>query len=74
MRPMKLHRLPNSGLILELRDDVELTEEQKAALDAYLPVFIDHERGRLAAMTPCERRSEQQGWAAVTEQPVRGHG
>lgn len=71
---MKPHRLPNSGLVLELRDDVELTPEQEEVLDAYLPIVVAHERARWAALTPRERAAEPKAWRAAAERGVRARG
>jgi hypothetical protein len=71
---MTLHRLPNSGLELDLAPGKTLTPEQEAVLDAYLPIVVRHEQERRAAQTPRERASERQAWLAAAQQGTRGRG
>lgn len=68
---MKRRRLPISGLVLELRDDVEVTPEE-AVLDAYRPIVVQHEPERWAALTPWERVAEPKAWRAAASATVRG--
>lgn len=62
------------GLVLELRDGVTLTPEEEEMLDAYLPAFIQQEKGRQAAQPPGERAAERQAWVAAAASDVRGRG
>jgi|tagenome__1003787_1003787.scaffolds.fasta_scaffold20877898_4 hypothetical protein len=70
---MHEHRLPN-GMVLNLVDGVTLTSEEEEVLAAYLTVFVRHEKERLAAQTPRERRAEKEAWLVAARRTVRGRG